>query len=100
MVTQLESEETDHLSVDIRDRIEIKLCQEGCEVPEPDVGQDDGGGLLPGVLPQDRLQHGAEGGQHHLVTGQGAILTPEDDITLAHVMLPEIVDLECHKIAH
>ena len=84
-MSKLKSEEPGHLSVDVRDRVEIELCQEGCECPELDVGQDDGWGLLPGDLPQDGLQHGAEGGQHHLVTGQGAVLTPEDHVTLAHV---------------
>ena len=99
MVSKLE--EPGHLSVDVRDRVEKELCQEGCECPELDVGQDDGG-----LLPQDGLQHGAEGGQHHLVTGHGAVLTPEDHVTLAHVntlphhQLALVVDLESHDIPY
>ena len=87
MVSQLESKEPGNLSVDIRDRVEIELCQEGCECPEHDVGQDDVGGLLPSDLPQDGL-------------------TPEDHVTLAHVdtfphhQLALVVDLNCHHIAH
>ena len=108
MVSKLE--EPGHLSVDVRDRVEKELCQEGCECPELDVGQDDGG-----LLPQDGLQHGAEGGQHQLVTGHGAVLTPEDHgavltpedhLTLAHVdtlphhQLALVVDLESHDIPY
>ena len=48
-----------------------------------EVWYHDGDVLVPGVAAEDGAQQGAEGGQQKPMTGDGAIVTVQDDVTIS-----------------